>query len=196
MARANPRRIRGSWREGYCLDFHTLTSTYVGDDEFGRPQFDTVRSEVGELLYRLKYRSDRSVVEELVETAAAFVQSWNPGVTEIVPVPPSRQRPTQPVLVLAEQIAGRLGLAYLPNAVSRVRDVPELKNLYDYEERLAILAEAHTAARAEVQGQSVLLFDDLYRSGATMDAVTSALLDQGRAAAVFALAITRTRSRT
>ncbi len=36
--------------------------------------------------------------------------------------------------------------------------------------------------------------DDLYRSGATMDAITRALYDQGSAADVFALAITRTRS--
>jgi len=38
------------------------------------------------------------------------------------------------------------------------------------------------------------LFDDLYRSGATMDAITTALYEQGKAADVFALTITRTRS--
>jgi len=41
----------------------------------------------------------------------------------------------------------------------------------------------------------VLLFDDLYRSGATMNAIAAALLDEGGAADVFALAITRTRSK-
>jgi len=35
----NPRRINGVWREGFALDVHTLSSEYVGDDEFGRPRF-------------------------------------------------------------------------------------------------------------------------------------------------------------
>ena len=39
-----------------------------------------------------------------------------------------------------------------------------------------------------------LLFDDLYRSGATMNEITTTLYDQGSAADVFVLTITRTRS--
>jgi predicted amidophosphoribosyltransferase len=48
--------------------------------------------------------------------------------------------------------------------------------------------------RTQVQGRRILLFDDLYRSGATMNAITAALYDEGAAADVFALTITRTRS--
>jgi hypothetical protein len=48
-----PRRINGAWREGFALDLHTLSSEYVGDDEFGHPRFDTIRTEIGELLYQL-----------------------------------------------------------------------------------------------------------------------------------------------
>lgn len=64
-----------------------------------------------------------------------------------------------------------------------------------YEERLGLLAGAHDVAMAKVQGHAVLLFDDLYRSGATMNAVTTVLLDDGGATEVFALTITCTRSR-
>ncbi len=46
-----------------------------------------------------------------------------------------------------------------------------------------------------VQGRSVLLFDDLFRSGATMNAITSSLYDQGTARDVYALTLTRTRSK-
>ncbi len=48
--------------------------------------------------------------------------------------------------------------------------------------------------RAQVQGHRVLLFDDLYRSGATLNAITVALYDNGGATEVFALTMTRTRS--
>jgi hypothetical protein len=36
---------------------------------------------------------------------------------------------------------------------------------------------------------------DLFRSGATMNAITGALYDQGRARDVYALTLTRTRSK-
>ena len=40
-----------------------------------------------------------------------------------------------------------------------------------------------------------LLFDDLFRSGATMNSITVALYEQGHASEVFALTPTRTRSK-
>lgn len=196
MANIRPMRIPRRWREGFVLDYHTLSSTYLGEDEYGHPMFDTKRSDVGELLYRLKYRLDNSALEELVLTVARFVQSWNPGATVIVPVPPSRSgRPQQPVRTIAEALGKQVGIPVEPNAVIHAKETPELKNVYDYDERLRLLEGAHTVAPALVAGQKVLLFDDLYRSGATMNAITAALYDQGGVVDVYALAITRTRSK-
>jgi len=45
----------------------------------------------------------------------------------------------------------------------------------------------------EVDGKSVLLVDDLYRSGATLTAAAQAITNQGGAKTVYVLAITRTR---
>jgi competence protein ComFC len=47
---------------------------------------------------------------------------------------------------------------------------------------------------AHTEGGHVLLFDDLFRSGATMNAITDVLLGKGKAASVRAFTITRTRS--
>jgi len=196
VANIRPMRIPGRWREAFVLDYHTLGSTYVGDDEYGLPMFDTKRSEVGEMLYRLKYRSDNSVLNDLVRTTVEFLRSWNPGVSTIIPVPPSRSgRAQQPVLLLAEGVGRQIGIPVRADAVLKVKDVPELKNVYAYEERLRLLEGAHKVEPSIVTGQSVLLFDDLYRSGATMNAITAVLYDQGHAAEVYGLAITRTRSK-
>lgn len=46
-----------------------------------------------------------------------------------------------------------------------------------------------------MEGRKVLLFDDLFRSGATMNSITAALLEKGQASEVFALTLTRTRSK-
>jgi competence protein ComFC len=193
MAKFQPRKIAGRWRDGYALDLHTLSSTPVGHNEFGHMQFDTKRSEVGELLYRLKYNGDKTVVPEIVDALFEFTTSWNPGVEIIIPVPPSSQRSIQPVIVLAEAFGRRLGIP-LADCVVRTRDAPQLKNVFDLDERLRLLGGLHQIDAAVVQGKKLLLFDDLYRSGATMNAITAALYDEGRASDVFALTVTRTRS--
>ena len=62
----HPMRVPGSWREGYVLDYHTKSSEFLGYDEYGHPRFETIRTEVGELLYRLKYRGRKDALAELV----------------------------------------------------------------------------------------------------------------------------------
>jgi predicted amidophosphoribosyltransferase len=195
MVNIRPMRIPGRWRSGYVLDYHTLSSAYLGEDEYGHPMFDTKRSEVGELLYRLKYRLDKSALDELVEITARFVRDWNPGVTILVPVPPSRGRAEQPVHLIAERLSTAIGIPVHREGVTRVKETPELKNVYAYDERFRLLDGAHRVDASVVKGQKILLFDDLYRSGATMNAITSALYDEGAVADVYALALTRTRRR-
>ncbi|MCF8145769.1 MAG: ComF family protein [Deltaproteobacteria bacterium] len=196
MVNIRPMQIPGRWRTGYVLDYHTLSSTYLGDDEYGHAMFDTKRSQVGELLYRLKYRSDKSALNQLAEVAARFVREWNPEVTILVPVPPSRVRAEQPLHLIAERLGTTIGIPVRWNGVTRVKETPELKNVYAYDERLRLLYGAHTVDASVLKGQKVLLFDDLYRSGATMNAITAALYDEGAVADVYALALTRTRSRS
>jgi len=193
MARFQPRRILGRWREGYALDLHTLSSTPIGSNEYGHMQFDTKRSELGELLYRLKYRGDQSVIAEIVDAAKEFIGSWKVEVDVIVPVPPSNPRTVQPVMVLAKALSERLQIPFA-DCVKRTREAPELKNVYDTDERLRLLSGLHKVDPSATQGKRIMLFDDLYRSGATMNVIAEALYDQGKAADVVSLAITQTRS--
>ena len=194
MVEIQPVRIPGRWRDGRALDVHTVSSTYVGDDEFGHARFETRRSAMGELLYRLKYRGDRTVVEDVAEAAASFVREWCPGAEVVVPVPPSRERAVQPVIAVGAAMAERLGIPFA-DCVRRTREAPQLKHVFDYDDRWRLLDGLHEVDRRTVEGRRILLFDDLFRSGATMNAVTGALYDQGLARDMYALALTRTRSR-
>ena len=67
--------------------------------------------------------------------------------------------------------------------MTKIRKTPQLKNVYDYAERAKVLEGAFRADSAVIRGQSILLFDDLYRSGATMNAVAKVLSAEGQAAA-------------
>jgi competence protein ComFC len=80
------------------------------------------------------------------------------------------------------------------DAIRKQKQFSELKNVYDGEERRKLLEGAFVINASRVKGHRVLLMDDLYRSGATMNAIAEVLLSSG-ATAVFAFAFTQTRSR-
>lgn len=193
MANYKERLIQGAWKRGYALDLHTTGSTFLGYDEYGHARFDSTRSEVGELLYRLKYSQDGAAADEIAATAQHLLARWKLPIDMIVPVPPTSQRALQPVPVLAKKIAERMGIDYR-ECVNRVKDIPQLKNVSDLDERAKLLDGAHKVDATVTAGKSILLFDDLFRSGATMNAITAALYEEGKATAVYALTVTRTRS--
>ena len=190
----DPRQIRGPWKSGYTLAAHTHSAEFIGYNEQGHAQFNTVRSEVGEAVYRLKYQGQQGAAADLAEAACDFLVAKGHSFDAVVPVPPSKIRKVQPVYAITELIAHRLGIQYLQKGLRKTKDTPELKSLTDVEARKAALAEAFSASRGLLQGKIVLLVDDLYRSGASMEAATAAILNEGGAATVYALALTRTRT--
>ena len=189
-----PSRITGLWDDGYALDFHTTGADFLGYDQFGHPQFDTHYTELGGLLHKLKYGSDSAAALPLVRVAAEFVRAWKVNVDVVIPVPPSRPRPAQPLIDVARRLAAELDLELDSQSLKKTRETPQLKGVDDFSARAKLLAGAFSAQGTGLNGRRVLLFDDLFRSGATLNAITKTLKDSG-AAAVYALTLTRTRSR-
>ena len=192
----HPLPIVGPWKFGFTLDQHTVSSEFLGYDLDERPIFDTTRSEVGELLFQCKYRGDRAACAQLAEAAAEFLRSKGAVVNAVVPVPPSKIRSFQPLAAIAAQLATRLGVMCDTGSLRKVKETAELKGVEDLAERQDALADAFGIQGNALRGKSVLLFDDLYRSGASMSAAAHTLTDQGGVASIVALALTRTRSRT
>ena len=94
---------------------------------------------------------------------------------------------------MAEGVAKTLDIDFSANCVVKVKDAPELKGIFDFEERLCILKDAFEIRDPVVIGRTILLFDDLYRSGATLNAVTRFLKEEGKVKDVYTLTLTMTR---
>lgn len=193
VVKINPIRIEGRWHSGVALDLHTTSSTPIGYNEFGHMQFDTVRPEIAELLYRLKNRADRDAAPSIIETVAEYLGRHRDKFDCIVPVPPSHQRAVQPVIILAEGIGKALNVPVL-SCIETTRSTSQLKNITDPEERRTHVEGLYHVDASQTRGRQILLFDDLFRSGTTMNAITEILLDPGQASVVRALTITKTRS--
>ncbi len=193
VVQVHPQSIKGLWKAGCALDLHTTSSTLVGEDEFGHMQFETIRPAIAELLYQLKYRGNQSAAADIIETAADFLKLHRQKFDLIVPVPPSTPRAVQPVLVLATGIGAALTIP-VANCVTTTRPTTQLKGVTDSEERKELLNGLYAVDVAQTRGKNVLLFDDLFRSGSTMNAITEVLLGDGEAATVRVITITKTRS--
>ncbi len=192
----DPRRLRGPWAAGFVLQRqHTLSSEFLGHDSLGHAQFATTRSELGELVFRLKNRNDKNALPDIADTAADFVRKRRLQLDAIVPVPPSRRRQFQPVTEIAKALGERLSVPIVTGAVAKVKETPQLKDIFGYDEREKLLDGAFSFDRKAVQGHRLLLVDDLYRSGATAAVVAQGLIDVG-ASAVYFLAITKTRTKS
>lgn len=193
MAAINIQQIEGAWKKGVALDVHTLSSTPVGVNASGHPIWDTKRSELGELLYRLKYSGDKAAIPEIVATAVTFLKPYRAKFDIMVPVPPSQARVLQPVIELANGIGAALKLPVL-DCITTTREKTALKSVSDPDKRKELLAGLFKCDPKLTKDKNVLLFDDLFRSGATLNAITEVLLGEGKAASVRVVAITKTRS--
>jgi competence protein ComFC len=192
MAAVNVQRIDGNWTAGRALDLHTTASTYLGDDQDGKPQFENIYSELGALLHRLKYEGDQSAAPEIIATAANWLSSRARRFNLIIPVPASTPRAIQPVTVMAEGVGAAIDLPVI-SCVDTTRPTTQLKAITDPDERKKALSGLHTVNSLHTSGKNILLFDDLFRSGSTLNAITNVLMRQGRAKEVCVLTITRTR---
>ncbi len=189
----NPRPVHGYWDVGYTLDLHILSSEFVGYNEYGHTQFENTRTELGEMLYRLKYNGDQSAVAPIVQVTFDFIRTWNPGIDVIVPAPPSKTRSVQPLFQLADELGRLLDRPVDKTSVRKSEATSEAKNI-DRAKRLDLLRKVHSIEGDALRGRRVLLFDDLYQSGATLNAIARLLKEAGGVSAIFALALTRARS--
>jgi predicted amidophosphoribosyltransferase len=77
--------------------------------------------------------------------------------------------------------------------IKKVKNTGQLKDVFDRAKRDEILAGGFVVDQKQTHGRRLLVFDDLFRSGATAAAVTRLLLSDGAAAEVYLLTLTQTR---
>jgi len=192
--RINVQRLSGPWRGGWALDLHTMPVPPLGE----LPGSGYQRTELGELLYQLKYRFDLTKLEPIAEAAADFLKTrWVlPSLAAMMPVPPSDlSRAFQPVEELAIRISQLTGLPMMLDYLQKTKATNPLKNIEDPASRKQQLQGVFALKDRCLAGKHVLVFDDLYRSGETLSAITNVLYAQGNVARVYVLAVTRTRTK-
>ena len=150
---------------------------------------------VRDCIHRLKYKRELYYLTHLggwlIEAGKLHV-NWQ-AVDAIVPVPlhPVKQRDREfnQAELLARQLGRAFGKPVITTGVRRVKETPTQTKL-DAVARRANLRGAFAAGRRRLDGLQVVLVDDVFTTGATLDSCASLLVSQG-AAAVMALTVAR-----
>ena len=186
-------RLTGNWKAGWAIELHTLKSVPADSGHF-----ETTYSETGEALHRLKYHDDRSKIPVLAKIAIDFLEArpFIPVIDVLIPVPPSNEdRPIQPVFEIARLIGEHFNLRVDFDYIQKKRETHPLKDVQGSRKRSEILEGVFSVADDRYKGKNVLLFDDLFRSGATLKEITNVLYQEGKVGAVYVLTLTRTRAK-
>ncbi|GHV26898.1 hypothetical protein FACS1894176_08210 [Bacteroidia bacterium] len=193
----NPQKIDGHWDEGWALDIHTSSSSPIKDESGNIIKWDTKRPPIAEELYQVKYCKKRDRVDNIAKTAADFLKKykdeWKTDL--IIPIPPSDEtREFQPVYEIAKTIGKYSAIPVDTEMLKKIK-TPPLKEIEDPAERREILKDSFTVQPDSLNGKDVLIFDDLYRSGDTLNAAYDVILNDGKADSATVLTITKTRSK-
>lgn len=135
-------------------------------------------------IYRLKYGNRReyglSYAQELAKAYGPWVR--RKGVEAIVPIPLHRSRYRHRGYNQAEIIARELGrilsLPVYPDLLVRSRDTKPQKELND-KERKNNVKRAFKIGENKVQLSCILLVDDIFTTGSTIDGASAALRGAG-----------------
>lgn len=142
------------------------------------------KSCVRDALYAVKYNNKREYLdffaEEMVKENSAAIKSWNADM--IVPVPLYRKKLISRGFNQAEEFAQRVGkhmnIPVRTDAVFRIKDTIPQKELTDIE-RKKNLENAFAAKADIVKSKKIIISDDIYTTGSTIDACAKVLTDAG-----------------
>lgn len=140
-------------------------------------------------IHAYKYKNQRRFAAPLAERMVSVLRAtgWQPTLITAAPLHESRrkERGYNQAALLGERIARAVGAPYRGEIIWRVRATRPQVGLNARERRENV---ANAFAAHEVVGQSIVIVDDVYTTGATLRACADALCSAG-AACVWGLTV-------
>ena len=175
------------------MDYHSISSEYVGDDPYGNARFQTERTVLGQFMYELKYKGNTLCIDKMIDLIGPFLKKWlqSKNIDVVLPVPPSKlDRYYQPVFGVSKAIEDYLNVAYTSdvlykNSRQQYKDI-NAKEKYDIENSIVLMKSAKREYNA-------LIVDDIFETGKTLNQVVEALKRDPLLKKVYVVAITKRR---
>ncbi|MEG0963692.1 MAG: ComF family protein, partial [Lachnospiraceae bacterium] len=142
------------------------------------------KGEVKASIYRFKYQNRQEYARYYAQEMVRIYGRWITSccIDGIVPIPihksKRRQRGYNQAELIAREIGRTMGIAVYPDLLIRVRKTKAQKELNE-QERKKNLKKAFIAKENKVQLSYILLVDDIYTTGSTMNEAANELKSTG-----------------
>jgi predicted amidophosphoribosyltransferase len=154
------------------------------------------RTPLGQVLHRFKYEQDRRAGLVLARLLCDFIRTWRAfsSCDLLITVPPSyTSRPFDPVSFLAEEVERQTQILWHRNALTRSKLTKPQKAIPEREVKELNVSNVYRPTGAlDLSGKTVLLLDDTFDSGATLDHVSGMLREAG-AKTILVLVVAKTQ---
>lgn len=167
-----------SEQEEMCID--CKENTHFFDRGVALYKYPCVRQGI----YRMKYKGRKEYLDfysqEVVERLGEQLRLWNPDAIIGVPLHKARERKRgyNQAEILASQIGDKMGIPFEKKMVLRQKNTLPQKGL-DAFQRQNNLKKAFIISQNVVKLNTIVIIDDIYTTGSTMDAVASILKASG-----------------
>lgn len=192
LMKTTVKQIFGNWDLGYVLDKHTISSTPSGTNAYGYPTYNTIRTEIGESIYKLKYQNDWSQVEPLAAELATTIYPKFLDVGLIVPMAASTARNRQPVTEVVHALCKLVEKPCFENLIIKTPNGKSLKDLNSKAEKIEAL-QGTIGLNEAITNEGIwnlLLVDDLFHTGASLEAVCATLRSYRKIGKIYVATLT------
>ncbi|MGI6021091.1 MAG: ComF family protein [Lachnospiraceae bacterium] len=140
----------------------------------------SVKNAVIDFKYNNRRENGQVLGELLACESREFIEEIRPDLIAAVPIHPKRRRERgfNQADIIAEYLSGYFGIPILENAVIRTKKTAAMKGL-GASERRENLSGAFEGSGVLPEGKKVLIVDDIYTTGSTVDSVGEVLLAMG-----------------
>lgn len=162
----------------YCRDCEKGRHSYIR----GTALYDY--GSMADSIFRFKYAGRMEYASfygrDLYEKKAKWLSMVRPDVLLPVPAHPSRKRKRgyNQAELIAKELSGYLGIPVNTTLVERVKKTQPLKNL-TLGERQNNLKRAFKIRRNDVKLNTIVIIDDIYTTGSTIDSIAQVLRKEG-----------------
>jgi len=166
----------------WYFEFHRTSGLYEGA--------------LREAIHRFKYEGAFPLIRVLADLLQPTLRTLSQDypVDVMVPVPLHirrlRERGFNQALLLAKELSRRTGVPYAERALKKVKDTPVQIALKKKERKKNLKGAFQVKDQKAIQGKAVVLVDDVYTTGATVNECSRALL-KGGATRVAVLTVAR-----
>jgi predicted amidophosphoribosyltransferase len=168
--------LEDRWYSGWAIDSHTASRRLKSGNS------ERVRSDLADAWYRYRYEGETALFDSIAGTIARYVRAYfaeeNIRLDCMLMLPPNADRPEYRRVI------------ELSAAVSRALNIPSSQAAIMRTSNGSIAFPSPSASRL-ITGNTVLVIDDIFRSGRTLKQCCQLLMEEGKAAGVQVLVGTK-----